>query len=400
MTSSITWLDHDSAANNRSLRLLQLFKAADSRDELGIGGVRDSIADQLFPGTSTIQTRLRYVFFIPWLYSSLEQQGVPTAGFPARAREAELRLLAELNRNEPPGVPGVIGRDAGSGLKRLPSSVYWTALGAWGLRSHGVSLQQYFAVADRLSARCHMRGEVDSESDEQASFWHAQLAKLRPVGFPAGARLALTKSEAEFMLDCWRRTQPKSLLSWLALDATHGHSPARCDQIWAHPRFEEFPMSFQTLIHHSRRFDSLIHGAALLYNLQLAELERNESLVSEHSGAMSSWVDQELEDLRKWNLNELWPQVVGKGHTVTPATRLFTEAWHGVLLSESNKPLLSRSARELVRGREQALKGSRSRFINHASRRAWGGNAGLVRLSYRWPIAQSFLAEWYEGFKS
>lgn len=60
MTSRLTWIDHDSQARERSLRILALGRVKESRDELGIGGIRDSIADQLFPGTSTIQTRLRY----------------------------------------------------------------------------------------------------------------------------------------------------------------------------------------------------------------------------------------------------------------------------------------------------------------------------------------------------
>lgn len=69
MPASLTWLDHDPAARERSLRLLALFQERDSRDELGLGAIRDSFADQLFPGTSTIQTRLRYMFFIPWIYT-------------------------------------------------------------------------------------------------------------------------------------------------------------------------------------------------------------------------------------------------------------------------------------------------------------------------------------------
>ena len=72
MPASLTWLDLDTAARERSLRMLALFTERESRDELGIGAIRDAIADQLFPGTSTIQTRLRYMLFIPWIYAMLE----------------------------------------------------------------------------------------------------------------------------------------------------------------------------------------------------------------------------------------------------------------------------------------------------------------------------------------
>ena len=68
MPSTLTWLDHDPTARERSLRILALFRVRDSRDELGLGAIRDSFSDKLFPGTSTIQTRLRYMLFVPWVY--------------------------------------------------------------------------------------------------------------------------------------------------------------------------------------------------------------------------------------------------------------------------------------------------------------------------------------------
>ena len=55
MPSTLTWLDHDPAARERSLRILAFFRVRDSRDELGLGAIRDSFSDKLFPGTSTIQ---------------------------------------------------------------------------------------------------------------------------------------------------------------------------------------------------------------------------------------------------------------------------------------------------------------------------------------------------------
>ena len=64
--SSLAWIDFDEAERQRAQRIMSLFQERESRDELGLGGIRDSIADHLFPGTSTIQTRLRYMLFIPW----------------------------------------------------------------------------------------------------------------------------------------------------------------------------------------------------------------------------------------------------------------------------------------------------------------------------------------------
>ncbi len=39
------------------MEVIDLFGEDDTRDELGLGTIRDGFADLLFPGTSTIQTR-------------------------------------------------------------------------------------------------------------------------------------------------------------------------------------------------------------------------------------------------------------------------------------------------------------------------------------------------------
>jgi hypothetical protein len=56
--ATLTWLDHDSSDRDRMNRILALFRERDTRDELGVGVIRDLSADEFFPGTSTIQTRL------------------------------------------------------------------------------------------------------------------------------------------------------------------------------------------------------------------------------------------------------------------------------------------------------------------------------------------------------
>lgn len=129
MHSSLTWLDYDLKARERTFRILSLFQEKESRDELGLGSVRDSFADQLFPGTSTIQTRLRYMLFVPWIYKILEDKCISSAEFSKEAERLERSIIDPLCNgidNE-----GVIGGRAGSSVKRLPSSVYWAGLGVW-----------------------------------------------------------------------------------------------------------------------------------------------------------------------------------------------------------------------------------------------------------------------------
>ncbi|WP_210247334.1 DUF6361 family protein [Blastochloris sulfoviridis] len=94
--SSLAWIDFDEAERQRAQRIMALFQERESRDELGLGGIRDSIADHLFPGTSTIQTRLRYMLFIPWLFQILESSSSGAEQLAAEARALENRLANAL----------------------------------------------------------------------------------------------------------------------------------------------------------------------------------------------------------------------------------------------------------------------------------------------------------------
>jgi hypothetical protein len=58
-------------------RVIELFKEPDTRDELGIGQIRDAFSDLLFPATSTFQTKARYFLLIPWILLELERQKTP-----------------------------------------------------------------------------------------------------------------------------------------------------------------------------------------------------------------------------------------------------------------------------------------------------------------------------------
>lgn len=125
--SSLAWIDFDEAERQRAQRIMTLFQERESRDELGLGAIRDSIADHLFPGTSTTQTRLRYMLFIPWILSQLEGRDGTASQLSVEGRNIEIRLSNELKAGGESS--GLIGRDAGARLQRLPSSVYWAGLG-------------------------------------------------------------------------------------------------------------------------------------------------------------------------------------------------------------------------------------------------------------------------------
>lgn len=387
MPSALAWLDHDPAARDRSLRILSLFREKESRDELGIGGIRDAIADQLFPGTSTIQTRLRYMLLVPWMYQDLERRRVPSSKLAAEARQAELAMVQPLlDAHE----QGVFGSQAGSGLKRLPSSVYWAGLGAWEIRRYGGSQSEYHRSVDVLYARrgrTRQREDDDVEADTTAQTWHPRLPDP-PEGFPAGLTLSLTPDEASFLRDRIVTSCKGSLLAWLVL---HGRADDAAEP-WLHQQYAEFPSSARALLEHARLLTDVVEGAARVYNVCLAELRKDEELVAHHRDQLDAWRRRcDLAGIRSWSMPGFWSETMGSNHTISRWTCDFVQGWVDRVRATDADVGDDEAARRLVRDREQRLKRLRSRFTNRGALAQWGGSSGVGRMVYRWPTARRFL---------
>lgn len=120
MASTFTWLDYSEKERQRMLDILSTFKEHETRDELGIGVIRDAFSDMLFPGTSVIQTRARYFLFVPWIYKSLEEKKVLSSKIERRARDEEVRLIyALLESNDTNGVIGKEAKKTSSGFQAI-----------------------------------------------------------------------------------------------------------------------------------------------------------------------------------------------------------------------------------------------------------------------------------------
>ena len=402
MYSLLAWIDHDSQARERTLRILSLFQEKESRDELGLGSVRDSFADQLFPGTSTIQTRLRYMLFVPWIYRSLEEERLPAERFAIEADRLERELVQPLMDSDDPR--GIFGKTAGKRLKRLPSSVYWAGLGVWGIRLTPFSQSEYHRRIDETYRRRHTlkaleedaraRGDdVDREQRIATLSWHPRLPDP-PEQFPSKIDLALSREEAEFIRDCIKVACPNSLLSFLVLHCESADAPVP----WAHPDYGSFSDQHKELLTHARLFSEVMHGAALSYNVQLARLLNHKDREAEHQTSFDKWTASfPLEEVRKWSVSRLWELTIGHGHTVTPRTRSFVKQWIDCTRKSPKNLLSNTEALKLIEKREKDNKGPHSRFRNQRALEQWGGYSGISRLVYRWPDVQVLLDDLYQG---
>ena len=405
MQATLTWLDLTSGDRSRMRRVLNIFSEPETIDEMGLATLRDGLADALFPGTSTLHTRLRYVLFVPWIYERLVAARTSSADVAAAGRRAETALIRPLrDSNE----YGIIGARAGASLARLPSSVYWYALVRWGVFQHDRSLAWYHRNFRRLGDQglsAAVAADDPGVVDMHRPNWHPRLPK-EPDDFPTGISFALTHDEAEFVAGRIAERCAGTLLAHLA-DAvgTLVEGPP-----WAQPAAWNAGPEVREVVELARRFSLHVKGAPLLYNLLLAERrhaihgsDEDEARIDSYQGRISKWTEREAEK-GAFNPGKLWGFAAQRGVRVPPRQRRFVESWSArigeivhAMHGGSGRVADDLQLRSLVKARERQLKGRRSRFDNMAKLLEWNGAAGVGRMEFRWPRVRTLLDDLHRG---
>ena len=127
------WVDYSRQERETIKELLKVLGEASSLDELGVGVVRDSISDLLYPGTSVLHTRAKYYILIPELFKKAMKSGL-TIGSEVRnlINSDQDKIARALRRtvDEETGIKsaGIIGGRSDRAVKMKPSRIYWNAL--------------------------------------------------------------------------------------------------------------------------------------------------------------------------------------------------------------------------------------------------------------------------------
>ena len=367
MTSTLTWLDFSDAERRHALQVVELFALHETRDELGLGAIRDALSDGMFPGISTIQRRARYFLFVPWLF----QEAEASTDRLARTRTAELALTQALAADG--DTDGVIGIRAGKDLKQLPSMIYWSGLGRWGIRRRRGTREQW--------ARSERVIDIDDVGERigPVGWWHDNLVRP-PPDFPAVASLALTVDEAEYLSERITTTCPGTLLAWL-ISRRQPWTPTTF--VWELPLIAELPSDLRRVVNHAQRFSEVMSGAGLLYNLMLAEATDDEDRRVEYTAALTSWRAFDWSD---WDVSDFWTLTSQLASRHDRSAHVFVDHW--ITDASTEDPLTSDYMRTLVREREHRVKRRYARLSYEAARDTWRGAAGVGQLAFRWASAQ------------
>lgn len=410
--SSFAWLAFSEAERRQTLDALSGLKDQDTRDELGLGAIRDALSDSLFPGTSTLTTRARYLLLISWAYRRMEDRRVSSTRAAGYARNLELDTAEVLTAWNPDA--GVIGSQAGRSLLRLPSAVYWQPLGEWSIRRFVGGQAAYLRSLDSFYGRARDSVGTDTEDEAQATAyrnWDDQLPV--PSDFPQGETLDLTAEEATYLRERYRLRHSDSLLCWL-IDNVSTPIPEQVVYPWELsqwlPTELALPQRLAERLEHAELFSLTTYGGILLYNAMLTEkLAKGDP---EYHGARDEYLEQlktwrsemnaEQERLERWlaSIDRLWDVVEDHAAGSTwRSQRVFAEQLLQVSIDPTRRSGLATDSevRDLVYNREIELKRGLARLAGGRSLDTWGGGSGLGRHRFRWHRARVITNDIIEG---
>lgn len=403
MESVFAWVDFLEEDKEKMHELIKSLSEQDTRDELGIGSIRDAFSNLMFPGTSTIQTRAKYMLFVPWIYQQVEKERLSGIEAAKRTRELEIKLIEALKTSEEQF--GLIGREAGEKLQRTPADIYWSGLKAWGILNLRVSRAEYHSF---LNKYYHIKDNTTYDDDNNPidqitkSTWDVDApGPPYQKEYPEKASFKLTFAQASYLYDKVKGNCSNTVLSEL-LD----HEIHYCDYIWNHKKLNHLNDDLINQVLHAQKFAEIIQGASLLYNLMLAEKD-DELFVDkkiEHRDNFNYWKKEIKNDISvfyNWDLQDFWGICYQNGN-ITRQTKKFVNKWIEYILDTQYFERLpdDREVRNLIYNRELLIKRKRARLKNQRYLKMWGGSSNVSKLDYRWQSPVRYIiADIVEGLE-
>ena len=284
------WIDFSKTERNKILSVLDLLSQDGTLDELGIAHVRDGFSNLFFPGTSTIQTRAKYFFLVPYALKELELSEETNPNKILRElNEVEREcgeILLEQNKNE----NGIIGKRSlqnGKWVKRTPADIYWAGLRKYGIFTGGnISLTEYVRAAcalkkqkatlTKLGNRNDSAEENETDDKNAGNLFKMQFWKM-PLyndNWYDEIDMRLTKDEGAFLKEQIILTCPNTILSYiLENNMTEILELESFEDLSA--VIDKFPKNMQNDYYLSLSFSDFMLVTRTLYNIMISD-EQNE----------------------------------------------------------------------------------------------------------------------------
>ena len=274
------WVDYSRQERETIKELLKVLGESSSLDELGVGIVRDSISDLLYPGTSVLHTRAKYYILVPELFKKAMKSGLTTGSEVRRLIDSDQDAISRALRraiDEETGTKaaGIIGGRSDRAVKMKPTRIYWNAL-----RTTGILCNPSLSYDDACSAvasynKKKQNIELKTESDDEGGdALDALSGSINIFNAPCNQTienylqdptLYLTKDEAVYLKEQFLHVPiMKDTLMEYCLKTNTTFAGQPLEQIDALP---DMSAELKNRLMLAKEFANFIYGAYIVYNL-------------------------------------------------------------------------------------------------------------------------------------
>lgn len=295
---ALGWVYISNEERKKTADLLDVLSNPGTVDELGISPIRDWFSEQLFPGFSTTQRRVKYFIQVPKLLAELAQdKEIRTRkqvedALHKKEWDYVKTFKEDFKALEKKGIIGSRNYDRNlNGLNRYPSELYWSGLVTTGIVTDThASLNRIFTDISQSEASFSQK-KNDEESRQSLSSFLSLDKKILTLNWDAST-IELNKEEADYLYDIFvngkktknsltpiflkQKKVPKNLAEFYSLDKTVFGNNLELYKTW------------QKAVN----FAKFIHGAHIAYNYLLT---KNNKYLEEYE----SWLDSACYDIQE-----------------------------------------------------------------------------------------------------
>lgn len=397
----IGWIDFSKSERNKILTVLDLLSEDGTLDELGIAPIRDGFSNLFFPGTSTIQTRAKYFFIVPYALRDLERGKITNLNQFLEAFDKIERTCGEIFRENKLDDIGIIGSRSLAGgrwVKRTPADIYWAGLRSFDIfRGGNLSLSEYARKAcyekeqknnlTRLGNRNDNAEEYEADDKRAGDVksYHYWNVPTYSENWMDTLSMELTSEEATFLKNQIIRCQRDSLFAY-SLEHEISEIMDISDFHELGTIIEKYPIQMQTDYRLAEDFSEFNFVLRILYNIVLSDGKNEEAneLFEEYRDFLDEIAELDLD-------------------AVIERTGAKRSAGMCVFLQNCKKAMTEKDIerlKHLITQREATLKGpgrARTAHPGNFDPFAWFGGG---RLGYRFGNAKLLMSDIFAGEES
>ena len=406
--ASIGWIYFSKEDKDKIGSVLDLLKLEGMVDELGMGTTRDGLSNELFPGISTIQTKAKYFFIIPYIlydYIALRSYQRKAKPILQYLEEQEYRIMWDLakyyNYQDGCGVIGIT-KKYNEPIARRPSAIYWNGLYTYKfIDTHGLPANTFLMQSAKASWESLLsvpQGDDSITDDLDAEYQNIFNIRIPPKPkWRENLTVELYKDEAEIFLDRILSISKNKLIAELLQD----------DILWGAYRkskdFMEFAKAaisilsdknLKSVLVLAHDFSELMYGANLAYNIQLQHKIFNSDYFDDEWPEWVNGLEQNMLDYANFNPDAVFSYNL----TTRDSTKLFVKEWWQEARAqfpdiEKRDKLIDMQEAQVKKGKAR-LRYNRTDDVKESK---W---QGLKHLDYRFSQARNILEDIRNGIDS